>query len=223
MDGIQSSQRRYSSCLPGTISFPSSSFLSSSSPIPWILASVVCGAAPTPFVVKAIRIWYKRIRLPSYTPPDKLFAPVWTCLYAIIGYTFWIIMRVSVSSRTLTTTTTTRAVQVLLQQNLLLYMFILHYILNISWAPIFFGCKNLRLGHVLNTILLCTLVCPLVPLIYIYVHPWNAILLLPYVAWLTLATRLSHDICTLNPTDACGYNNATFFNDMYLERKKKNQ
>jgi tryptophan-rich sensory protein len=177
---------------------------SSFSPIPFILASVVGGAAPTPFVTKAIQIWYKRISLPTYTPPDRLFAPVWTFLYATIGYSFW---------RILSTTTLYKF------RRILAIWLALHYLMNLSWAPLFFGCKNLKMGHVVNVLLIITLYT-LLPLLYTHVDMLTAVILIPYALWLAFATQLSHDICRLNPTDSSGYNNAKLQDDIYKLRRE---
>ncbi len=34
--------------------------------------------------------WYSTIIKPSYTTPDWVFAPVWVCLYLLIGYATWL-------------------------------------------------------------------------------------------------------------------------------------
>ena len=179
----------------------------SSSPIPYILTSVVGGAAPTPFVTRAIQIWYKRISLPKYTPPDRIFAPVWTSLYATVGYSFW---------RTTQSLSTTSNI---FSQRAILSLFIAHYLMNIAWAPIFFGYKNLRLGHALNVALILTLYI-LLPVLYLYVDTMAAWILIPYALWLAFATKLSHDICRLNPTDPTGYNNAKLEDDIYKLRRE---
>ena len=53
--------------------------------INWCVGCVVGGPLGTPFVVGAIKTWYRKISLPSWTPPDRIFAPVWTSLYAMMG------------------------------------------------------------------------------------------------------------------------------------------
>lgn len=80
-----------------------------------------------------------------------------------------------------------------------------HYALNLLWAPVFFGMQKLRLGHAMNLILLSSLLA-IIPLFY-RVHALSGVLLLPYLLWLMIATKLSETVCRLNPT-AKGYNNA---------------
>ena len=52
----------------------------------WIGGAVVGGVAGTPFVVRATTSWYRGIPKPTWCPPDRIFAPVWTTLYASMGY-----------------------------------------------------------------------------------------------------------------------------------------
>ena len=45
-----------------------------------VLGHVIGGVTGTPIVVQGTKVggWYRKIELPSWTPPDKVFAPVWT-------------------------------------------------------------------------------------------------------------------------------------------------
>ncbi|KAL7526456.1 hypothetical protein ACHAWF_001777 [Thalassiosira exigua] len=75
---------------------------------------------------------------------------------------------------------------------------IIHYALNLAWAPIFFGLKCLHLGLVVNLFLVATLGAVL-PLFH-KIDPMAAYLLVPYFLWLIFATKLNQAICKLlNP------------------------
>lgn len=73
-----------------------------------------------------------------------------------------------------------------------------HHLLNLSWAPIFFGLRMLRAGLFINIVLLISLL-RIVPSFAAAV-PSAAALLAPYVAWLLFATVLNIQICRLNPS-----------------------
>lgn len=83
-----------------------------------------------------------------------------------------------------------------------------HYVLNLAWAPVFFGMKRLRLGMLINYLLLSSLVA--VMNMFYKVDQLSAFLLLPYLTWTVFATFLNGAICKRNPTDKDGMNNAKF-------------
>lgn len=163
-----------------------------------VMTHVVGGALPTPIVVAAIKSWYRQINLPKWTPPDRLFAPVWTVLYASMGCAVARVINSSTKSMIPWYRTTS------------LQLWTVHCILNVSWAPIFFGWKNFRLAAVTNLALLTTLAGT--------VYGWwngghvtSCWLLFPYALWLTFATILNLAICRNNPGP---YNNARFVVDL---------
>lgn len=100
---------------------------------------ILGGCTGTPIVVRATKTWYKRIPLPSWTPPNFVFAPVWTLLYGLMG--------VSVS----------RIVRAGARDSIALKLWVVHYLLNLLWAPLFFGLQYLRVGLVINFALVSTL------------------------------------------------------------------
>ena len=157
---------------------------------------VLGGSAAVPLVFKATSTWYRKISLPPWTPPDRVFGPVWTGLYACMG--------IAVS----------RVLQrlpagVVAWKSPAVGLWILHYALNLSWAPIFFGAKRLRLGLWINYLLMGTLGAGVIPM-FAAIHRPSALLLVPYALWLLYATVLNQAICRRNPTDVYGYNGAKF-------------
>jgi tryptophan-rich sensory protein len=162
---------------------------------------VIAGSAATPFVIKAVKTWYRRIPLPSWTPPDNIFAPVWTVLYACLG-----IAAARVASLAKGGWKSTP-----------ILLWAVHLALNLSWAPLFFGLAKLRTGLIVNVLMLATM--PFVLKSYAAVDPTSAVLLLPYLGWLTFATFLNQAICKLNPMDGKGYSNAMLQADIVKLQK----
>ena len=175
--------------------------------IQWVASTVIGGALGTPIVASGTKSWYREIPLPSYTPPNKVFMPVWTTLYTLMGIASFRIKSLICAQAGGGCATT-----LWLQQNVMTLSY-MHYSLNLVWAPIFFGLLKFRLGHVLNVVLLTTLI----PLLYTYatLDLASAIMLVPYLIWLGVATRLSRGICELNPTNGKDY----FFNNAKLQRE----
>ncbi len=153
----------------------------------WAVGCVIGGTVGTPFVIRATQTWYRRIPLPAWTPPDRIFAPTWTTLYAMMGVAAARVARISGA--------TSPAV----------LLFMAHYCLNVLWAPVFFGLQKLRFALFMNFALIASLAVLIVQ--YAAVSRSSALLLLPYMAWLVFATALNVAICKLNPTSQ-GYSNA---------------
>ena len=150
---------------------------------------ILGGVSGAPIVGKATKSWYNNIPLPSWTPPNFVFGPVWTLLYGLMGVSVSRVVKAG-SSPTCTTSLAT----ILLATRLWGF----HYALNLSWAPVFFGFKRLRLGLIINFILIATLGY-ILPLFY-RIDPLSAYLQIPYLLWLLYATKLNQAICALNPT-----------------------
>jgi benzodiazapine receptor len=165
----------------------------------WILGHNILANAGLPFVVNGSKVggWYSKIDLPSWIPNKKLFGPVWTFLYTLMGIAV---------SRIFSSTTAT-ATSIITKNNILLF-WAFHYSINITWASIFFGLQRFRLGLIVNCVLVATLGM-IVPLFYT-IDKISALLLLPYTIWLLFATYLNVAICKLNPTDKDGYNDGMF-------------
>jgi tryptophan-rich sensory protein len=210
---------RYSGSTPKR---SSSSSLNASllSQVAWVATSAFGGMIGAPFVIQSTKTWYKNIPLPSYTPPNNIFAPVWTTLYTFMGIASWRIQSILQSSSKTNLVGNAPLFLSFLQKNIIL-LSLIHYAMNISWAPIFFGLKRLRAGHVLNVLLVITLL-PIVT-VYFSIDSLSGMLLLPYLAWLVLATKLSSGVCQLNPTEVkygCWYNNAKLQDEIWKLRKE---
>ena len=161
-----------------------------SSPVAWAVGHAVGGALGAPVVSRAKK-WYKKIDLPPWTPPDFLFGPVWTLLYSAMG-----VAAARVFKRTQTLSSTP------------MVLWMIHFLaLNLPWAPVFFGMKRLRMGMIMNSLMMVSLLI-IIPLFY-QNNPLSGLLLLPYLVWLTFATALNSAICRRNPTKG-GYNEAMF-------------
>lgn len=186
--------------------------------IAWVSTSVAGGISGAPIVMKSTKTWYTTIPLPSFTPPKQIFAPTWSTLYTLMGIASWRIRNISMS---IIPNANPAGVLPFLQNNIVL-LSLIHYAMNLSWAPLFFGLKRLRAGHVLNVMLVATLL----PVIWVYfsLDVKSGILLLPYLVWLLLATRLSSAVCKLNPTEVTKhgewYNNAKLQDQIWKLRKQ---
>lgn len=125
--------------------------------------------------------WYERLRKPSWRPPNRLFAPVWAVLYLMIATAGWLIWRTAG----------------LAGAGLPLAAYALQLILNAAWSPLFFGLHRPDLGFVGIVLLWISIVATMV--LFHPIHAVAALLLAPYLAWVTFASVLNFAIWRLNP------------------------
>ncbi|MEF8784032.1 MAG: TspO/MBR family protein [Haloarculaceae archaeon] len=58
-----------------------------------ILAVEVVGASGAIFTAQGLGEWYGSLRAPALAPPNWVFGPVWTALFALIGTGLWLVWR----------------------------------------------------------------------------------------------------------------------------------
>lgn len=163
-----------------------------------IIAAVVFpnigGLVGVIFTKKSIPKWYnKQLKKPSWRPPNWAFGPAWTYLYSTMGYASYCVW------------VELEKPDILALWNLPppIKLFFLQILLNWLWTPIFFGLKHITLA--LAEILLLDVVVVMTVIAFWEVDSIAGILLIPYVAWLSLATALTFSIWMANPEWRFGY------------------
>ncbi|XP_060089266.1 translocator protein 2 [Heteronotia binoei] len=129
---------------------------------------------------KEVPTWYETLKKPSWRPPNKIFPVAWTTLYTSMGYTSYLVWRYldCFSSKAVVP----------------LGLYGAQLALNWMWTPIFFGAHNLKLA-----------LLDVVGLYRLVLYSWYPVnktataLMLPYLAWLTLASCLTYCIRRHNP------------------------
>ena len=146
---------------------------------------VLAGFAAAGFVAAAIgglgvqgtAAEYNSLAQPSWAPPSWLFGPVWTLLYAMIALSGWLAWR----RAGWTTALTVYAVQL---------------VLNAIWTPLFFGAGQYGLA-LLDIIALWLSIAAVITL-FRRISGTAALLLVPYLLWVTYATALNAAIWSMN-------------------------
>jgi translocator protein len=146
-----------------------------------IICTTVCLAAAglgSLVTAPAIRSWYVGLRKPSWTPPNWLFAPVWTVLYLMMAFAAWLVWRQAGLT----------AVP--------MQFFLLQLALNVVWSVLFFGLR--RPDFAFGDIVLLWSAILATSIEFWKVVPAAGWLLLPYLIWVTFAAVLNFSIWRLN-------------------------
>jgi tryptophan-rich sensory protein len=125
--------------------------------------------------------WYAGLNRPGFTPPDRLFGPVWTILYGLIAIAAWRVWTADIGRSGVR-----RA----------LAMFLVQLALNALWAPVFFGAKRPDVAFVVMLMLLGALGVTLVQ--FVRVDRLAGWMLTPYLLWAAYAAVLNGTIVLLN-------------------------
>ncbi len=144
-----------------------------------VFIAMNCAAAASGLIFRPGQ-WYQRLDKPPWTPPNWLFGPAWSLLYAAsaaAGYLVWL---------------SADAGELVLP----LGLYALQLALNAAWSGIFFGMRrpDLAFGE------LVLLWLAIVATIFAFwpVRGDAALLLVPYLAWVTFAGALNFSVWRRN-------------------------
>jgi len=124
--------------------------------------------------------WYRTLVRPSIAPPNWVFGPVWTLLYAMMAVAAWQVWE-SPSSPLRT---------------LGLALFLVQLILNFAWSLIFF--RQHAIGAALVEVVALWAAIGATTLVFCRVSPAAAWLMAPYWAWVSFASVLNAAFWRLN-------------------------
>lgn len=158
------------------------------SPIPiWIaiILAVVPVAATAALgniaTLPNIPTWYAGLAKPSFNPPNWIFAPVWTTLYAIMAYAFFRVLRTPVEQS---------------RRKSAIIAFFTQIALNAAWSWAFFAGHSPLGGLIVIAPLWLAIVATMAA--FAHIDRAAAWLLAPYLAWVSFASLLNAAIYWLN-------------------------
>ncbi|MFM2273037.1 MAG: hypothetical protein RL702_2102 [Pseudomonadota bacterium] len=125
--------------------------------------------------------WFAALVKPGIYPPPAAFGIVWTLLYVLMGLALAMIV-------------TARGAP---GRGLAIGVFALQLVLNLAWSPLFFGLQQIT--YALYLLLAIDLGVLLSVVLFWWVRPLAAALLLPYLAWVLFATLLNWQFLEANP------------------------
>jgi len=141
-----------------------------------------CLLAASPGAVFRPGEWYERLAKPTWRPPNWVFAPVWSVLYLIIAVSGWLVWREAGFSAAAFP----------------LSIYAISLALNGAWSGFFFGLHRPDLAFFDVILLWVSIVATIVT--FYPIEPYSALLLLPYLIWVTFAAMLNLAIWRLNQT-----------------------
>lgn len=151
-----------------------------------LVAVVVCEAAGiigSVFTFSSIPTWYAALNKPFFSPPNWIFGPVWIALYFLMGVSLYIIWR---SVKTLHPEDRKKGLQ----------YFFAQLLLNTLWSIVFFGIHAIFWALLIIIALWILIFLTIVS--FVKVNKTAAILLYPYIAWVSFAAILNFAISFLN-------------------------
>jgi benzodiazapine receptor len=152
-----------------------------------VIASAVAalGAVTT---VREVDGWYADAAKAFWTPPNVVFGPVWTVLYALMSVAAWQVWRTAPADPHARRTA--------------LRLYVAQLVLNALWTPVFFGLYPATgpaaLWIALAIILALDVLVLLTMIRFWAVSRIAAVLLIPYWAWVLYATTLNGADAVLN-------------------------
>jgi len=123
--------------------------------------------------------WYANLRKPKWTPPNWAFPVVWTVLFCAIAVSGWLVWE-------------TAGVEAWPA----LALFAAHLLVNSVWSFLFFGLK--RLDWAMIEVVMLWLMIAAVITAFAPISVTAALLLAPYLAWVSVAALLNLRLLQLN-------------------------
>lgn len=124
--------------------------------------------------------WYADLSKPAWTPPSWLFGPVWSLLYLMMAVAAWLVWREGGFKHAKWS----------------LIIFGIQLGLNSLWSVIFFGLQ--QPGYAAVEIVLLWLAIVATAIMFWQRHRPAAVLLIPYLLWVSFASALNIAIWQLN-------------------------
>ena len=144
----------------------------------FILVTLAVGAASSVFSEPGLRDWYTTLARPAFSPPNWIFAWVWTALYIMMAVAAFRVWRV----------TGTRSTEMAVYAAQLLF--------NLGWSWIFFGLH--RTGAAFAEVLVLDAAVLLNTVLFFRRDRLAGVLFLPYLGWSFFVSFLADALWRLN-------------------------
>jgi tryptophan-rich sensory protein len=125
--------------------------------------------------------WFAALVKPDAYPPPQTFGIVWGVLYVLMGLAFAMVL----------------AARGARGRGIAAIAFVVQFLLNLAWSPVFFGAHQITAGLIVIGVL--DVAAIVATLLMARVRPVAAVLMVPYIAWILFATYLNFAFLQANP------------------------
>jgi|WetSurMetagenome_2_1015567.scaffolds.fasta_scaffold05407_10 translocator protein len=149
-----------------------------------ILCIAVCetaGIIGSQFTARSVATWYPTLEKPWFTPPGSVISIVWIVLFALMGLSLFLIWQKGMASRS---------------SKSAIGVFALQLLVNILWSYAFFGLQSPLIALAVITLLWLLILQCIIR--FWYIRRSSAMLLVPYILYVSFAAILNYDIWRLN-------------------------
>ena len=148
--------------------------------VPFLLACFAAAGVGSVATSGSVKTWYPQLNKPEWNPPNWVFGPVWTILYAMMAISVWLVWRETGWAGA----------------KLPLTLFAIQLFLNTMWSILFFGMH--AIGAAFADILLLWMMIVATAVAFSSVSFLAAWLLIPYLTWVAFASYLNFRIWQMN-------------------------
>lgn len=147
----------------------------------WVAAAAAMGVAVLGGLMTDVGPWYQQLKQPAWKPPDWLFGPAWTLIFALAAASGVVAWRRTASR---------------IRREWLLALFALNGFLNVLWSLLYFRLRRPDWAMVEVVALWLSIACLM---LYVARDSRKAAgLLLPYLLWVAFAGALNWATVQLN-------------------------
>jgi tryptophan-rich sensory protein len=172
-----------------------------------IISILICefaGIIGSIFTAPAIQSWYYFLNKPFFSPPNWIFAPVWTILFLLMGVSLYLVwlkdFNINIPADSVEKKVWNPISKKLLfgswREENVAWLFVFQLALNILWSVIFFGLKLPGFAFVEILMLWFAILYTIIN--FYRISKPAAYLLIPYILWVSFATFLNLSIWLIN-------------------------
>jgi benzodiazapine receptor len=150
-----------------------------------ILSIIICqmaGVIGSALTAGSLKDWYPTLVKPSLTPPGSIIGLIWIVLFALMGVSLFLVWREVPGNPAAKTA---------------LFFFAAQLVVNVLWNVAFFRHRSPARGLMVIAALWILILVTIV--MFWPISKTAALLLVPYIVWVSVAAYLNYSIWRLNP------------------------